>query len=114
MLPRISVNELNEKLKSDEEFILLDVRELDELNFAKIQDRRLEVAPLSRLAAEGLSALPEAARQGNLALYVLCHHGSRSAQTVGWLISQGFKNVFDVGGGIDAYAVQADSSVGRY
>jgi len=35
-------------------------------------------------------------------------------QVTGWLIQQGYKNVTNVSGGIDAYARQVDSSVGFY
>ena len=50
MLPEITVTDLSEKLKSQDTFILLDVREPDELNYAKFNDSRLEVTPMSRLA----------------------------------------------------------------
>ena len=59
MFPEITVTELGEKLKSDEKFILLDVRELSELEHAKVTDSRLEVMPMSRLAREGVNALSE-------------------------------------------------------
>ena len=114
MLPEITVTELGEKLKSDEKFILLDVRELSELESAKITDSRLEVLPMSRLAREGVSTLSESVRSQEIPVYVLCHHGSRSMQVTGWLIQQGYKNVINVSGGIDAYARKVDSSVGFY
>jgi rhodanese-related sulfurtransferase len=44
----------------------------------------------------------------------MCHHGTRSAQVTAWLAQQGYKNVSNVAGGIDAYARQVDSSVGFY
>ena len=59
MFPEISVTELADKLKSEEKFVLLDVRELDELDFAKIEDARLEVTPMSSLSSEGTKALSE-------------------------------------------------------
>lgn len=114
MFPGITVTELGQKLKSDEKFILLDVRELNELNHAKITDPRLEVAPLSRIAREGLNALSESARAQKIPVCVMCHHGNRSMQVTGWLVQQGFKNVFNVSGGIDEYARRVDSSVGFY
>ena len=52
MIPEITVNELSEKLKSEDTFILLDVRELQELDYAKLADSRLEVTPMSRMARE--------------------------------------------------------------
>jgi rhodanese-related sulfurtransferase len=114
MLPEITVVQLSEKLNSEESFILLDVRELSELNYAKLTDSRLEVAPLSRLAREGINALPEAARAQDAVIYVLCHHGNRSMQVTAWLAQQGWKNVFNVRGGIDEYARRVDASVGFY
>lgn len=114
MFPEITVIELGEKLKSDEKFILLDVRELLELEYAKITDTRLEVTPMSRLASEGIGALSEAVRSQATPVYVMCHHGSRSRQATMWLIQQGLKNVINVSGGIDAYARKVDSSVGFY
>ena len=114
MNPEITVNELSEKLNSEEKFILLDVRELHELNFAKVSDQRLEVTPLSRLAREGTNALSDSARAQEATIYVMCHHGNRSAQVTAWLAQQGWKNVFNVRGGIDEYAREIDQSVGFY
>jgi rhodanese-related sulfurtransferase len=114
MHPEITVTELSEKLKSDDEFILLDVRELTELNYAKLTDSRLEVTPMSRLAQEGADALSESIHAQSAPVYVLCHHGNRSMQVTMWLMQQGWKNVFNVRGGIDAYARQVDRSVGLY
>jgi rhodanese-related sulfurtransferase len=64
MYPEITAAELGEKLKSDEAFVLLDVREPVELGYAKIADPRLENVPMSALSKQGLRALPEAVRAG--------------------------------------------------
>ena len=114
MSPQITVSELGEKLKSEEKFILLDVREPIELNLSKITDPRLEVVPMSLLARNGIKALSDMARSQQIPVYVLCHHGNRSAQATMWLIKQGYKNIFNVSGGIDAYARKVDPSVGIY
>ena len=114
MIPEITVTELSEKLNSEEKFILLDVREPYELNFAKVTDSRLEVTPMSRLAREGTNALSDSARAQDATIYVMCHHGNRSTQVTAWLAQQGWKNVFNVRGGIDEYARTIDQSVGFY
>src|SRR6266498_3760144 len=114
MLPEITVTELSEKLNSEDKFILLDVRELDELEYAKLTDNRLEVAPMSRLAHQGTKALSESAQSQDATIYVMCHHGNRSAQVTAWLAQQGWKNVFNVRGGIDEYARVIDQSIGFY
>ncbi len=114
MIPEITVSELSEKLKTDDEFILLDVREPHELNFARVSDTRLKTTPMSRLAREGTQALSESAQSQDATIYVLCHHGNRSMQVTAWLAQQGWKNVFNVRGGIDEYARAVDNSVGFY
>lgn len=114
MFPEITVTNLAEKLKSNESFILLDVREPSELVRAKISDPRLELLPLSRLANEGIDALSEAARSPDVPVYVICHHGNRSMQVTAWLQQQGYRNILNVRGGIDEYARRVDSSVGLY
>jgi rhodanese-related sulfurtransferase len=114
MIPEITVSELSEKFNSEENFILLDVRELHELDYAKLTDSRLQVTPMSRLAREGPNALSESAKSPESTIYVLCHHGNRSAQVTAWLAQQGWSNVFNVRGGIDEYARKVDQSVGFY
>ncbi len=114
MIPEITVTELSEKFNSDENFILLDVRELHELDYAKLTDSRLQVTPMSRLAHEGTNALFESAKVQDSTIYVLCHHGNRSGQVTAWLAQQGWTNVFNVRGGIDEYARKIDQSVGFY
>lgn len=112
--PEIDVQTLAQKLASGDSFILLDVREAWELDQAKITDARLQVTPMSRLAGEGLQALSEPARSRQAEIYVLCHHGVRSAQVAAWLAQQGWSRVFNVRGGIDEYAARIDRSVGFY
>ena len=114
MIPEINVNELSQKLKSEDKFILLDVRELQELDYAKLTDSRLEITPMSRMAQEGTQALSESAKSQDATIYVLCHHGNRSGQVAAWLSQQGWKNVFSVRGGIDEYARKIDNSIGFY
>ena len=114
MFPEITVTDLGEKLKSDEKFILLDVREMSELEYVKITDDRLQVTPMSRLGQEGVNALSESVQSQAIPVYIICHHGTRSMQVAGWLARQGYKNVINVSGGVDAYARQVDSTIGFY
>ena len=113
-IPEIDVHTLARKLKSGESFVLLDVREAWELDHAMIVDSRLKVVPTSRLAQLGMGAFSEEVQQKNMEILVLCHHGVRSANVTQWMLSQGWKNVFSVRGGIDAYAKEVDAMVGKY
>lgn len=113
-MPGIDVQQLAQKLANGDEFILLDVREPVELLYANLGDNVL-TAPLSELAQRQLDALPAEVRNNQEAeVVVMCHHGNRSAQVTAWLRQQGWQNVFNLDGGIDAYAIAIDPSVGRY
>ena len=113
-VPEVDVQQLSDRLQSDESFILLDVREAWELDQAMVVDDRLKVVPMSRLAQLGEEALPEEAQQKDAEILVMCHHGVRSAQVTQWLLARGWTNAFSVSGGIAAYAQEIDGSVGRY
>lgn len=112
--PEIDVHQLARKMQSKEDFILLDVRETWELNLVSLRDKRLVVAPMSRLAQRGPEALPAEVGDKNTEIVVVCHHGVRSAEVTAWLMRQGWSNVRSVAGGIDAYALSVDPSIGRY
>ena len=113
-IPEIDVHELAGRLQGGESFVLLDVREAWELDYALIDDIRLKVVPMSRLAQLGEEALPEEIRQKDVEILVLCHHGVRSAKAAQWLLAGGWKNVHSVRGGIADYANQIDASIGKY
>ncbi len=113
-VPEIEVHALAEKIRSDEDFILLDVREEWELIRASIADERLINLPLSQLSVKGTSILPRPNQESEGSVYVICHHGVRSSNVTRWLIAQGWKNVFSVRGGVDDYARRIDPSVGFY
>ncbi len=110
----ISVQDLAQKRASRENFILLDVREPHELAYAHLGVGVLLV-PLSELAQAQLAALPpEVTADKEADIIVMCHHGSRSAQVTAWLRQNGWTNVWNLDGGIEAYAVEVDPDVGRY
>ena len=44
----------------------------------------------------------------------ICHHGARSANVAMFLESRGFKQVFNLQGGIDAWSRQVDAAVPTY
>ncbi len=114
MITNISVDELARLLKTEEAFTVLDVREPDEFQFAKLSDPRAQLCPMSQLARAGIAALPDTAKDPEARIYVLCHHGNRSATVTNFLQKQGWKNVSNVKGGIDEFARRIDRSVGLY
>ncbi|MEH2194637.1 MAG: rhodanese-like domain-containing protein [Nostoc sp.] len=108
---QISVKELAQRLSSGDGSIqLVDVREPEELAIASIEG--FVNLPLSQFAEWG-DEVPTLFNPQNETL-VLCHHGIRSAQMCQWLIAQGFTNVQNISGGIDAYSVLVDHSIPQY
>ena len=113
-VPGLSVQEVAQKRANGDGFILLDVREPNELLYANLGDGIL-TAPLSQLVAEGPESLPEEVLTNKEAeIVVVCHHGNRSAQVTAWLRQKGWPNVLNMDGGIEAYAIAVDPTIGRY
>ena len=95
---------------ADPELQLIDVREPSEIQLAKVDG--FVNLPLSDFArwADTIHSQFEADKE----TIVMCHHGVRSAQMCMWLAQQGFTNLKNLTGGIDAYSVVVDRSVPRY
>jgi rhodanese-related sulfurtransferase len=113
-IPHISVQALAQKIAEStdlpSDLQLVDVREPQEL--AIVQLPGFIHLPLSQ--AQQWSQDITAHLDPSKATYVLCHHGMRSLQMSGWLLQQGFSQVHNISGGIDAYAAQVDPSLPRY
>jgi rhodanese-related sulfurtransferase len=112
-VPELAPAEVAQRRAQGDDFILLDVREPYELEAARL-DGAVVTAPVSALIREGPAALPEAAQDQDAAIVIFCHHGIRSAQVAAWLLTNGWRNVAHMAGGIDAYAREVDPSVGFY
>ena len=84
---------------------LLDVRTQTEWDFALIEGARL-------LNPEGVEYLAGLAKDTRLVFY--CHHGIRSQSAALHFLAQGYSNVHNLIGGIDAWSVEIDASVARY
>ncbi len=115
VLPEITPKQLAEWMQSKPDLVVLDVREPYEFPRAKLPGDQVAYAPLSDLARKSLEALPEKVKENkSTPLVVICHHGNRSAQVTAWLIDLGWEKVYNLAGGIDAYARQVDPAVGTY
>ncbi|MCX7902189.1 MAG: rhodanese-like domain-containing protein [Burkholderiaceae bacterium] len=44
----------------------------------------------------------------------ICHHGNRSAYVAMYLLQQGFRDVYNLAGGVDAWARQIDPAMPVY
>jgi rhodanese-related sulfurtransferase len=109
-IAHISVEELAERLAAGDRLQLIDVREPEELAIASLS--QFQNLPLSQFAQ--WSGQIQAHLNPTTETIVMCHHGMRSAQMCHWLINQGFTNVKNLSGGIDAYSTAVDPTVPRY
>jgi rhodanese-related sulfurtransferase len=94
--------------------LVLDVREPWEVQTASIVDD--EAANGFRLVHMPMRTVParymEFDRQQPIAC--LCHHGGRSMQVAYFLEQNGFSNVVNIQGGINAWASELDPRVPMY
>ena len=102
----ITPRELKSRLDKGEPLVLLDVREQWEYDLAKLGGSTL--IPLATLP-QSLAKLNRSSE-----IIAICHHGMRSADATNFLLQQGFPNVKNLVGGIDAWSVQVDGTVPRY
>jgi rhodanese-related sulfurtransferase len=86
--------------------VLLDVREPWEFERCRLQGAALMP----------MRVLPQrfADIDGSAPIVCICHHGGRSAHAAMFLTRQGFGEVYNLTGGVDAWALQVDPTMARY
>lgn len=108
MIPEISPTQAHARLAAAHPPRLIDVREAEEWDLARIAGA--ELLPLSQWPAVALEKLTDPAAE----LVIHCHHGARSANAAAFLIQRGFTNVANLVGGIEAWSAEVDPAVPRY
>ncbi len=86
--------------------LLLDVREPFEHEICHINNSTL--IPMGEIQ-QRLQELDE-----EQAIVVICHHGMRSMQVALFLENNGFSDITNLTGGIDAWATQVEPAMPRY
>lgn len=105
-VPTMTVHELKELRESGDNHFLLDVREPHEQSISRILGAVL--IPLGELE-QRTAELPRDKR-----ILVHCKSGGRSARAVSLLRDEGFENVWNISGGIIAWAREIDPSMAEY
>ncbi|MCU0773982.1 MAG: rhodanese-like domain-containing protein [Ideonella sp.] len=90
--------------------MVLDVREDWEVRHAPMRLDGTEIVhiPMGHLVARLAELDPDRP------VRCLCHHGMRSLQVAHFLERQGFADVANIQGGIDAWSAMVDPGVARY
>jgi len=105
-MKEITVKELKEMMDNKEDFQLIDVREENEYNFANLNG---ELMPLGNI----MDYEDDIAKDKKVIVH--CRSGARSANAILQLEQAfGFDNLYNLKGGILAYADEIDPSIPKY
>src|SRR5262245_42914659 len=102
---QLSAPELKQMLDRGQAFELVDVRSEDERAFSRIEGSRL----LDQAYHDDLLT-----RDRDTPIVFQCHHGIRSQGAAEYFLQHGFRNLYNLQGGIDAWSQLVDPSVPRY
>ncbi len=104
-MKEVSVQELKEKMDNGEDFQLIDVRE----------DFEYETSNIGGLLIPLGGILIEAAKvEKDKPVIIMCRSGKRSAAAIIQLEQQGFTNLYNLKGGILAWAEDIDPTISVY
>ena len=113
MVPQIRPSDLAawlQSLPAGSQPVVLDVREPWELQTASVQAQGFT------LLAIPMNTVPDrlAELDPDQPLACLCHHGARSQRVALFLEHNGFTQLANISGGIDAWSAELDPTVPRY
>ena len=102
----LTVRQLKERLAQSDPPVLLDVRE--EWELSRCQLPGITWIPMGQIVAR-INELDK-----NKETVVICHHGIRSWQVAKFLEHEGFGDVINLTGGINAWAKEVDPAMPLY
>jgi rhodanese-related sulfurtransferase len=106
MLKEITVRELKQRLDHQEDLQVVDVREEHEFELCNLGGELIPMDELPRHVSRIVKDRP---------VIVVCHHGFRSAQAIRFLEHRhGYTKLFNLKGGIHAWATEIDPSMAVY
>jgi monothiol glutaredoxin len=101
----ISAAQVKAAMDADADLHVYDVRTPQEMATASVDGMR----PFDEDAREELDTLDR-----STPIYFMCHHGMRSRAAAEQYAGMGFRKVYNLRGGIDAWSNEVDPSVPRY
>jgi sulfur-carrier protein adenylyltransferase/sulfurtransferase len=104
-IPEISVHELEALMNAKADIYILDVRNPDEYALCNLGGNLL---PMKELPTRYTELNPDQQ------IIIHCHAGGRSRRATEFLLQQGFKHVFNLRGGITAWANEIDPEMPKY
>jgi adenylyltransferase/sulfurtransferase len=104
-IPEIESTDLKHRIDEGDDVQIVDVREPHEWDICNIGGRLIPMNDIPARVHE-LDAVRD--------IVVVCRTGVRSAQVTSWLRRSGFERVFNLRGGIHAWADAIDPSLPKY
>ena len=105
-MKEITVRELKSKIDSGNDFQLIDVREMNEREFANIGGDHIIMGSIAQ-------KIDKISKDKDVVIY--CRSGMRSGQIVNFLeMNHGFENLYNLKGGILAWSDEIDNSIKIY
>ena len=105
-MKEITVQELKTKIDNGNDFQLIDVREDNEREFSNIGGDHISMGTI-------IQNMDKINTEKDVVIY--CRSGSRSGQIANFLeMNHGFKNLYNLKGGILAWADEIDDSIKKY
>lgn len=104
-MKEITVRELKQKIDNGEDFQLIDVRESFEYEMSNLNG---ELIPLGGIVIEADKIAKDKP------VVVHCRSGARSAAAIMQLEGMGYTNLYNLKGGIIAWATEIDPSIQVY
>lgn len=104
-IPEISVQQLEALLQAGADVLVLDVRNQDEFDICHLNGKLIPLVDLP-------NRLNELNPEQHIVVH--CHAGGRSRRATEYLLSQGFKQVENLRGGITAWANEIDPTMRKY
>ena len=105
-IPSIGVKALKQRLDAGEELLVIDVREPQELQISKVDG--FTHIPKGQVLTR-IEEIPD-----DVPVIFMCKTGVRSGDVTSWLQERGFENVYNLLGGVNAWARQIDNSLPIY
>ena len=104
MIKEKSISELKSRLENQDDFVLLDVRTENEVLVSKITENSIHI-PMDKIPSK-LSHI-----DNNKEIIVYCKSGVRSAKVCEYLMQNNYSKVYNLKGGIIAWAKEVDPSM---
>jgi adenylyltransferase/sulfurtransferase len=107
-IPALSADQLKQRLDAGEALTLIDVREPFEWNIANLGEYGARLIPLGQFVEQANTLNPADE------IVVYCRSGGRSARVVNYLLQAGFPRVWNLDGGITAWAREIEPAMPKY